>query len=94
GRTASLYRVYVRPEHRRRGLAGALVDACLDFIGTRERYTGVYLHTDARTPGAVEFWSRRGAVVFDERLVSGETFGPGAHSEPFETVHFELELRR
>ncbi|HEU5129835.1 MAG TPA: GNAT family N-acetyltransferase [Glycomyces sp.] len=91
GRTASLYRVYVRPEHRRRGLAGALVDACLDFIASRERYTGVYLHTDARTPGAFEFWSHRGEVVFDERVVP---FDRGERAEPFETVHFELELRR
>ncbi|SDL53927.1 Acetyltransferase (GNAT) family protein [Glycomyces sambucus] len=92
GRTASLYRVYVRPEHRRRGLAGALVDACLDFAASRERYTGVYLHTDARTPGAVEFWSRRGAVLFDERVAVNEHRGDAG--EPFETVHFRLRLPR
>lgn len=89
GRTATLYRVYVRPEHRRRGLAGALVDACLDFIASRERYTGVYLHTDARTPGAVEFWSKRGEVLFDERTAADER---RTVDEPFETVHFALRI--
>lgn len=84
GRTASLYRVYVRPEHRRRGLAGAMVRACLGFIASRDRYNGVYLHTDARTPGAVEFWSKYGALVFDERGMRSH------HGEPFETVHFAL----
>lgn len=93
GRTASLYRVYVRPEHRRRGLAGALADTCLDFIASRERYTGVYLHTDARTPGAVEFWSRRGRVLFDERIAVDE-MRPEPLSEPFQTVHFELDIPR
>jgi ribosomal protein S18 acetylase RimI-like enzyme len=92
GRTASLYRVYVRPEHRRRGLAGDLVDACLAFIAGRERYTGVYLHTDARTPGAVEFWSRRGTVLFDERTAVNDMREDAG--EPFETVHFGLRIPR
>lgn len=92
GRTASLYRVYVRPEHRRRGLAGGLVDACLGFIASRERYTGVYLHTDARTPGAVEFWSRRGEVLFDERTAVNDLREDAG--EPFETVHFRLRIPR
>ncbi|MFB9662264.1 GNAT family N-acetyltransferase [Glycomyces mayteni] len=92
GRTASLYRVYVRPEHRRRGLAGAMVGACLAFVASRDRYTGVYLHTDARTPGAVEFWSRRGTVLFDERLAVNEA--RDAREEPFETVHFALDIPR
>ncbi|THV42816.1 GNAT family N-acetyltransferase [Glycomyces buryatensis] len=89
GRTATLYRVYVRPEHRRQGLAGRLVDACLGFIASRERYTGVYLHTDARTPGAVEFWSRRGTIIFDERTAQNDA-RTDALAAPFETVHFEL----
>jgi GNAT superfamily N-acetyltransferase len=93
GCTATLYRVYVRPEHRRQGLAGALVDACMEFIADRERYSGVYLHTDARTPGAVEFWSKRGTVLFDERIAVNEmrTESP---DEPFQTVHFELRIPR
>jgi GNAT superfamily N-acetyltransferase len=85
--------VYVRPEHRRKGLAGALVDACLDFVASRERYTGVYLHTDARTPGAVEFWSKRGRILFDERTaVDGARSGHAG--EPFQTVHFALAIPR
>lgn len=93
GRTATLYRVYVLPEHRRRGLATALVRSCMEFIASRARYTGVYLHTDARTPGAVEFWQRHGTVIFDERVAVNEqrTEPP---DEPFETVHFALDLGR
>ena len=97
GRTASLYRVYVRPEHRRWGVAGELVDACLGFIASRERYTGVYLHTDARTPGAVEFWSKRGKVLFDERIAVNEAalrIGRDDPSVTFETVHFALHIER
>jgi GNAT superfamily N-acetyltransferase len=93
GHTATLYRVYVRPEHRRRGLAAALVDACLDFIAGRDRYTAVYLHTDARTPGAVEFWSKRGTILFDERIAINE-MRPETPEAPFQTVHFELQIPR
>lgn len=93
GRTATLYRVYVLPEHRRQGLATALVRTCMDFIASRDRYTGVYLHTDARTPGAVEFWERHGKVIFDERIAVNEQ-RPEALDEPFETVHFALDLPR
>ena len=96
GRTATLYRVYVRPEHRRRGLAGALVDACIDFIAGRERYTGVYLHTDARTPGAVEFWSRRGRVLFDERTEINEAEehrGRTVRDRPLRTAKSRAERR-
>jgi GNAT superfamily N-acetyltransferase len=85
GRTASLYRVYVRREHRRRGLAGALVDQCTAFAASRERYTGIYLHTDARVPGAVAFWSRRGEVLADER---------DGRADEFQTVHFRIKLPR
>ncbi|GAB3999144.1 hypothetical protein GCM10029992_27070 [Glycomyces albus] len=91
GRTATLYRVYVLPEHRRQGLATALVRSCLDFIASRDRYTGVYLHTDARTPGAVEFWERHGKVIFDERVAVNEQRTESL-GEAFETVHFALEL--
>jgi ribosomal protein S18 acetylase RimI-like enzyme len=96
GRTATLYRVYVRPEHRRQGLAGALVDTCLAFIASRDRYSGVYLHTDARTPGAVEFWSKRGEILFDERTSPGVRAETRAATddEPFQTVHFSLNLPR
>lgn len=93
GRTATLYRVYVRPEHRRHGLASAMVRACLDFAASRERYTGVYLHTDARTPGAVEFWQRHGELIFDERTTVNEQRTEPS-DEPFQTVHFELALPR
>ena len=93
GRTATLNRVYVRPEHRRRGLATALLGSCLEFIASRERYTGVYLHTDARTPGAMEFWQRHGEVIFDERTTVNEQRTEPL-DEPFETVHFAVPVPR
>lgn len=87
GRTATLYRVYVRPEWRRRGMAGALVRECLEFVATRDVYTGVYLHTDARVPGAVPFWERYGELVCDER-------DPNLSAEEFQTAHFALAIPR
>ncbi len=96
GRTATLRRVYVRPEHRRRGLGDALARRCLAFIASRERYTGVHLYVDARAPGAVAFWSRYGKAVYDERIAVNE-MRPAADDPlgaPAETVHFQIAIRR
>ena len=80
--TAQLSRVYVDPAHRRRGLAGALVERLLTFIAADPGYRDAYLHTDPISPGAEAFWRSRGRLIHDER--PGGT-GPG-------TVHFALEL--
>ncbi|GAB3657042.1 GNAT family N-acetyltransferase [Streptomyces sparsus] len=67
GSTAQLRRVYVRPEHRRRGLARRLVDELLRFAAADGGYRSVYLHTDPAVPGAEDFWRATGKVMCDER---------------------------
>ncbi|WP_329335536.1 GNAT family N-acetyltransferase [Streptomyces sp. NBC_01352] len=67
GETAQLRRVYVRPEHRRRGLARRLVDELLAFAAADGGYRSVYLHTDPVVPGAEAFWRSLGKIVHDER---------------------------
>ncbi|GAB2585101.1 GNAT family N-acetyltransferase [Streptomyces capparidis] len=83
GETAQLRRVYVRPEHRRRGLARRLVRELLEFAIADGGYRAAYLHTDPAVPGAEAFWRSLGKVVCDEREEQG-----GGQS----TVHFELPL--
>ncbi|MFB7897435.1 GNAT family N-acetyltransferase [Streptomyces xiamenensis] len=84
GETAQLRRVYVRPEHRRRGLAGRLVTELLDFAVRDGGYRSVYLHTNAHLCGAMALWQTLGKIVCDERVER-----PGAGSD---VVHFELPL--
>lgn len=81
--TAQLFRVYVRPEHQRRGLATALVEQAIDFVAHHPDLHNLYLHTDARVPGALEFWQTFGTIIHDGRE-------PGGH---FQTVHLEIPLR-
>ncbi len=81
GETAQLRRVYVRAEHRRRGLARRLVAALLDFAAADGGYRSVYLHTDPGVPGAEDFWRSQGSAVCDERETTGER-----------VVHFEVPL--
>lgn len=83
GATAQLRRVYVRPEHRRRGLARRLVAHLLAFAAADGGYRSVYLHTDPAVEGAEGFWRSLGTVVHDEREDPG-----GAQR----TVHFEVAL--
>ncbi|MFD9430231.1 GNAT family N-acetyltransferase [Streptomyces sp. NPDC060002] len=67
GTTAQLRRVYVRREHRRRGLARRLVAELLAFAAADGGYRSVYLHTDPAVEGAEGFWRSLGTVVHDER---------------------------
>ncbi|WP_416977560.1 GNAT family N-acetyltransferase [Streptomyces sp. T028] len=83
GETAQVRRVYVRPEHRRRGLARRLVAALLAFAAADGGYRSVYLHTDPAVEGAEAFWRSLGEVVHDER----EDPDGGQR-----IVHFELPL--
>lgn len=85
GETAQLRRIYVRPEHRRRGLARRMVDELLAFAAADGGYRSVYLHTDPAVPGAEPFWRSIGKVVHDERETTG-----GASS----VVHFEIPMGR
>lgn len=81
--TAQLFRVYVRPEHRRRGLARALVGLAVDFVTRQPRYHALYLHTDARVAGAEPFWQSLATPVHDAR---------DGHDDTCQTVHFEVPL--
>ncbi|GLV79609.1 GNAT family N-acetyltransferase [Streptomyces hygroscopicus] len=83
GETAQLRRVYVRPGHRRNGLARRMVGALLDFAAADGGYSAVYLHTDPAVPGAEAFWRSLGKVVCDEREAPG-----GGQS----VVHFEVPM--
>ncbi|MFD8983303.1 GNAT family N-acetyltransferase [Streptomyces sp. NPDC059564] len=84
GRTAQLLRVYVRPEHRRHGLARAMVRAACDFAASVPGYESIYLHTNVDIPGAEGFWRSLATEVFDARE-TGEHGGYG-------TVHFEIPV--
>lgn len=83
GVTAQLRRVYVRPEHRRRGLARRLVDELMAFAVADRGYRAVYLHTDPAVTGAEPFWRSLAKVVHDER----EDVGGGQG-----IVHFDVPL--
>ncbi|ONI91543.1 GNAT family N-acetyltransferase [Saccharothrix sp. ALI-22-I] len=84
GETAQLRRVYVRPEHRRRGLARRMVGELLDFAKADGGYRAVYLHAYPHAPGALALWQSLGEVVCDERH---EVSGGGSG-----VVHFEVPL--
>jgi GNAT superfamily N-acetyltransferase len=83
GTTAQLCRIYVRPEHRRHGLARALVRELCDFVARTGGYEAIYLHTDPAVPGAEPFWRSLAVEVCDERQLPGGGQG---------IVHFELPL--
>ncbi|MDQ1049915.1 GNAT family N-acetyltransferase [Streptomyces sp. V4I2] len=85
GETTQLRRVYVRPEHRRRGLARRLVDELLAFAAADGGYRSVYLHTDPAVPGAEPFWRSLGKIVHDER--EDPDGGNGV-------LHFEIPMGR
>ncbi|WP_196218060.1 GNAT family N-acetyltransferase [Streptomyces blattellae] len=85
GETAQVRRVYVRAEHRRRGLARRLVGELMAFAAADGGYRSVYLHTDPAVPGAEGFWRSLGKVVHDEREDAGGGQG---------IVHFEIPMGR
>ncbi|MET8825059.1 GNAT family N-acetyltransferase [Streptomyces sp. NPDC004610] len=84
GPTAQLRRIYVRPGHRRRGIARRLVTALLEFAAGHG-YRAVYLHTDPAVPGAEAFWRSLGRAVHDERDDPGGGQG---------IIHFEIPIGR
>lgn len=81
--TAQLFRVYVRPAHRRRGLARALVGAAVRFVAETPGYERIYLHTDTRVAGAEPFWRSVAVEVCDAR---------DGDPERHQTVHFEIPV--
>lgn len=84
GSTAQIFRVYVRPEHRRAGLARGLVRMACRFVAETPGYERIYLHTNASIEGAEPFWRSIGDEVFDGR--TDPRFSPA--------VHFEIPLGR
>lgn len=84
GTTAQLRRVYVRPEHRRRGLARRMVARLMDFARADGGYRAVYLHAHPHSPGALALWDSLAVRVCDEREEAPDG-GTGA-------VHFEVPL--
>lgn len=81
--TAQLFRVYVRPEHRRCGLARALVGLAVEFVARQPRYQALYLHTDARIDGAEPFWQSMATPIYDPR---------DGYDDTYQSVHFEIAL--
>jgi GNAT superfamily N-acetyltransferase/ubiquinone/menaquinone biosynthesis C-methylase UbiE len=82
GTTAQLFRVYIAREHRRRGIASALVEAARRFVAGEGSYSVLYLHTDASVEGAEAFWRSVAVPVYDGRADLGGS----------DAVHFELPL--
>ena len=82
GSTAQIFRVYVRPEHRRHGLARELVDLACDFVARPPGYQTIYLHTNADVEGAEPFWRSIAKEIHDGRT-------DPAHSP---AVHFEIPI--
>jgi len=80
---AQIVRVFIAPEHRRRGVARRLVETARRWIESEGRYTVICLHTDSRVPSALPFWRSLAEEVLDDRERS-----------EWATVHFELPLTR
>jgi GNAT superfamily N-acetyltransferase len=72
--TAQLVRVYTLREHRRRGVARALVQALLDFIVADGDYSIVSLHTYPDSPGALPFWESIGTLVHRDDRDDGAVY--------------------
>ena len=78
-RTAQIVRVFVHPEHRRRGIARLLVEELRRFVRDVGEYDVICLHTES----AVDFWQALGCRVVHD----GRTADP-----PEPSVHFELSM--
>lgn len=79
GSTAQIFRVYVRPEYRRNGLARALVDMACRFVAEVPGYEAIYLHTNTAIEGAEPFWRGIGKEVHDGR--TDPRYSPAVHFE-------------
>lgn len=82
--TGQLARVWTVRELRRRGVGGALVTAAARWALDAGGHSVVCLHTDASSPGALDFWRAYPAAV--------EVFD--ARPDPWDTVHFEIDGAR
>ena len=64
--TAQLVRIYVRRDQRRRGIARAIVQACLRFGVDDGGYAIFALHTFPHLPGALAFWRSMATQVGEQ----------------------------
>ena len=80
--TAQIFRTYVNAEHRRNGLARALVERSCAFVAETGRYDTIYLHTNPAIEGAEPFWRSVAKEVHDAR-------GDSRYSP---TIHFEIPV--
>ena len=78
--TAQLVRIYVRRDQRRRGIARAIVEACLRFAVDEGGYRIFALHTFPHSPGALAFWSSMATRV-----------GEHPHTDIPPEIFFEFE---
>lgn len=76
----SLWRVYVQPDLRGRGL-GRLLNDQLEAIAMAHGYRTLYLHTSAQRHDTVAFWQRQGYQAFCHEL-----------AEPDSTLHLDKTL--
>ncbi|GAA2802114.1 GNAT family N-acetyltransferase [Saccharopolyspora taberi] len=79
GTTAQIFRVYVRPEHRRHGLARELVRLACRFVAETPGYDTIYLHTNTAIEGAEPFWRSVAEEVYDGR--TDPRYSPAVHFE-------------
>jgi GNAT superfamily N-acetyltransferase len=79
GTTAQIFRVYVRPEHRRHGLARALVHLACQFVAFTPGYDVIYLHTNPAIEGAEPFWRSIAKEIHDGR--TDPRYSPAVHFE-------------
>jgi ribosomal protein S18 acetylase RimI-like enzyme len=78
--TAQLVRIYVRRDHRRRGIARAIVQACLRYAVDDGGYGIFALHTFPHSPGAPAFWQSMATQV-----------GKQAHTDIPPEIFFEFD---
>jgi GNAT superfamily N-acetyltransferase len=78
--TAQLVRIYVRRDHRRRGIARAIVQVCLRFAVDDGGYEIFALHTFPHSPGALAFWQSMATQV-----------GEQAHTDVPPEIFFEFD---
>lgn len=82
---AQLARLVTVPNARRTGVASHLVQTSCQFAQA-QGFRVAYLHTNANTPGALEFWQSTGAALVRDDRTDWD-------SDPkLATVHFELKL--
>lgn len=79
-KTASLYRVFVDKNYRRKGVASNLVNVAEEFC-YKKNFNEIYLHTQKFVNGVLSFWTN---LDFQIRFDSNNSL---------QTVHMDKEIR-